>query len=148
MAGVPLMNNGMNGTTPRQGSEDESEFEPRLNAYIYDYFIRNENWECARALMNSNASFHPPLRRDGDANGVDDNTMQTDSKDDLDSKRPDGLPPTSIQSEVQGPSFLLEWFALFWEVYLAQRKLPKATQQASQYVQHTQVSHSARFKKL
>ena len=141
MAGVPMLNNGMNGATPRQGSEqDDTDYEARLNAYIYDYFIRNENWDCARALLNSDVTMSPPLRQDGDVNGTGDNAMQTDSKDDLDSKRPNGLPPPSVQSDGQAASFLLEWFGLFWDVYFAQRKSTKASQQATQYVQHTQVS--------
>ena len=139
MAGMPMMNNGMNGATPRPGNEqDDTDYEARLNAYIYDYFVRHENWECARALYQSGAPTSPPLKRDGDVNGVDDNAMQTDSKDDLDSKRPEDLPPPTVASD--GASFLLEWFGLFWDVYFAQRKSAKASQQATQYVQHTQVS--------
>ena len=139
MAGVPMMNNGINGATPRPGSDqDDSEYEARLNSYIYDYFIKNESWECARALLNSNATMYPPLRRDGDVNGADDNAMPTDSKDDLDTKRPEDLPPSSDISAGQA-SFLLEWFSLFWDVYHAQRKSNKASQQATQYVHHTQV---------
>ena len=141
MAGMPLMNNGLNGATPRPSSEqDDPEYEARLNAYIYDYFLRNENWDCARALVSSGVQMAPSLRRDGDVNGTDDNAMQTDPKDDMDSKRPEDLPPPSVASDGQGASFLLEWFALFWDVYFAQRKNSKATQQATQYVQHTQVS--------
>ena len=145
MPGMPLMNNGMNGATPRPGSEqDDSDYEARLNAYIYDYFLRNENWDCARSLINSGVQMQPPLSRDGDVNGTDDNAMQTDSKEDMDSKRPDDLPPSKIQSDGQGASFLLEWFALFWDVYFAQRNKPKASHQATQYVQHSQVSRVSR----
>ena len=141
---MPLMNSGANGATPRPGGEQEDpEYEGRLNAYIYDYFVRKEHFDCARALVNSGVHMAPALRgRDNDVNGTDDNAMQTDSKDDMESKRPDDLPPPSVASDAQGPSFLLEWFALFWDVYFAQRRKPTATAQAMQYVQHTQVRTS------
>ena len=140
MAGVPMMNNGMNGATPRQNTEeDENAYESRLNAYIYDHFIRSQHWESARALMNSNVPFEPPLKREGEVNGTDD-AMQTDAKDELDSKKPHDLPPSPVQQSCQGASFLLEWFALFWEVYFAQTKPSRANPQAQQYVNHTQVS--------
>lgn len=138
MAGVPMMNNGMNGVTPRPGGEQDDDYDSRLHAYIYDYFVKNQQWECARALCNSGVPFTPPLRQNNDLNGADDNAMQTDAKDDPDSKRPDDLPPPSVQSDGQG-AFLLEWFGLFWDVFHAQRKHLKASQHASQYVQHTQV---------
>ena len=140
MPGMPLMNNGMNGATPRPSEQDESDYEARLNAYIYDYFLRNENWDSARSFINSGVQMQPPPSRDGDLNGTDDNVMQTDSKEDIDSKRPDDLPPSKTQSDGQGASFLLDWFALFWDVYWAQRRAPKASQQATQYVHHSQVS--------
>ena len=139
MAALPLMNNGANGATPRPGGEpDEPEYDARLNAYIYDYFIRSGNFDCARAVFKSEVRLNPPLRgTDGDINGTDENTMHTDSKDDMGSKRPSDLPPPSVDG--QGASFLLEWFSLFWDVYFAQRKKPTATTQAMQYVQQTQV---------
>ena len=143
MAGVPMMNNGMNGATPRPGGEqDDINYQARLHTYIYDYFIKSEQFECARALCNSGVTFFPRLRQNNDVNGADDNAMHTDAKDDPESKRPDDLPPPSIQSEGQGTSFLLEWFGLFWDVFHAQRKDRKASQHASQYIQHTQVSHN------
>ena len=142
MGAMPVMNNGANGATPRLGGEQEDQdYEGKLNANIYEYFIRKELFDCARALRNSGVSMTPPLRgRDGDMNGADDNAMQTDSKDDMDSKRPDDLPaPLATSSDVQGPPFLLEWFALFWDVWNAQRRRPIASAPAMQYVQHTQV---------
>ena len=145
MSGMPLINNGMNGATPRTANEqDESEYEARLHAYIYDYFIKHENWDCARALINSGVQMQPALRREGDVNGTDDNAMQTEAREDMDSKRPDDLPPASVQPDGQCASFLLEWFSLFWDVYFAQRnKTSKTSQQATQYVQHSQVSRIA-----
>ncbi|KAL8827485.1 MAG: hypothetical protein Q9191_003161 [Dirinaria sp. TL-2023a] len=127
------MNNGPNGATPRHGGEpDDFDFEGRLNSTIYDYFVKSGNFECARALMKSEARLNPPLRAiDGDVNGTDE-----DSKDDMGSKRPSDLPPPSDPSP--GSPFLLEWFSLFWDVWNAQRKKPSASTQAMSYVQHTQ----------
>lgn len=131
---LPLMNNGPNGATPRHGGEpDDFDFEGRLNSNIYDYFVKSGHFECARALMKSEARITPALRAiDGDVNGTDE-----DSKDDLGSKRPSDLPPPSDPSP--GSPFLLEWFSLFWDVWNAQRKKPSASAHAMSYVQHTQV---------
>ncbi|KAI4165909.1 MAG: hypothetical protein LQ342_000340 [Letrouitia transgressa] len=137
--GMPIMNNGANGATPRPGNEeDDPDYETRLNTYIYDYFLKHEQYDCARSILNSGLSVKTvSKRRDGDVNGAGD--MHTDSKDDLDSKRPPDLPLADLPPDPQGGSFLLEWFGLFWDVFFAhQRKMPPATAQAMQYVAHTQ----------
>lgn len=135
MGGMSLINNGTNGATPRAGSDQgDNDFEARLNTHIYDYFIKIENYDCARALLNSHVPMEPPIRRrEGDINGTDD-TLHTDSKDDVDSKRPDDLPGLSDKS-----NFLLEWYSTFWDFYFARTKNPRATSQAMQYMQATQV---------
>lgn len=150
MGTMPMMNNTANGATPRLGGEQDDEHtEGRLNAYIYDYLLRKEHFDCARTLINSGLHMSPALRsRDNDVNGTDDNAMQTDSKDEVDSKRPDDLPPPSIaggSSDPQSQPFLLEWFGLFWDVFCAQRGKPSATPRAVQYVQHTTVRNSGTF---
>ena len=139
--GMPIMNNATNGATPRMGNDNEQpNYEARLHHYIYDYFLKNENWECARALITSGLVMDPPPRpSDSDVNGVAEGSMHTDSKDAMDSKRPSDLPSAGSQPDQQGNSFLLEWFALFWDVYFAQKKSVRATQHANLYVQHSQV---------
>ena len=141
LGGMPLMNNGTNGATPRVGNDTEQpDYEARLHHFIYDYFLKNENWECARALITSGLAMDPPPRpNDGDVNGAVDGPMHTDSKDGLDSKRPSDLPPAGAVADQQGNSFLLEWFALFWDVFFAQKKSGRASQHAALYVQHSQV---------
>ncbi|KAA6416136.1 MAG: hypothetical protein FRX48_00855 [Lasallia pustulata] len=149
LGGMPLMNNGSNGGMSRADVDPEGtqayEMKAKLNTYIYEYFLKNELYECARAIKQSQVPIwldttksSPGRRRDGDINGVDDNSMDTDSKDDLDSKRPDDLPPPKVPSNVTANSFLLDWFQLFWDHYGAQRKFKNATSQAVQYVQNTQ----------
>ncbi len=141
LGGMPLMNNGTNGATPRVGNDNEEpNYEARLHTFIYDYFLKNEQWECARALYNSGLNMDPPPRpSDDDVNGAADDPMHTDSKDGLGSKRPSDLPLAGNLADQQGNSFLLEWFALFWDVYFAQKKSNRATQHANLYVQHSQV---------
>jgi hypothetical protein len=135
LGGLALMNNGTNGTTPR--NEEETDFEARLNTHIYGFFLKSENYDCARALLESGVNMEPPVkRRDGDMNGIDD-AMQTDSKEDMDSKRPSDLPP--VPGSADQPNFLLDWYSCFWDIFLARTKPSKATPQAMQYMQHTQV---------
>ena len=147
LGGVPLMNNGTNGEASRTGNDQDLEYETRLNTYIYDYFLKKEQYDCARSLLRSGVQIRfgqnknsPGRRRDGDVNGTDDGAMDTDSKDDLDSKRPEDLPSADIPADQAGTSFLMEWFSTFWDMYFAQRKDKRASANAMQYVQHTQVS--------
>lgn len=137
---MPMMNNGANGATPRQGPEEEEpDYELRLNTYIYDYFLKNHHFECAKAMLNGHHNGDMPLKTFSkrDANGG--GSMHIDSKDDLDSKLPDDLPLAVVPTDPQGASFLLEWFGLFWDVYFAhQKKAPPASAQAMQYVARTQ----------
>lgn len=150
LGSMPLMNNGSNGGMSRADADPEGaqayDTKLKLNTYIYDYFLKNDLYECARAIIQSQLPLlldttkpSPGRRRDGEMNGVDDSAMDTDSKDDLDSKRPDDLPLPKVPSDVPANSFLLDWFQLFWDIYFAQRKGKNATPQAVQYVQNTQV---------
>jgi hypothetical protein len=115
-----------------------------LNTYIYEYFIRYGMFDCARSLLASDQQVNvhkdgPGRRRDENGNvtnGVDD-PMETDSKDDLDGKLPDDLPPPKLPMPTSDTSFLYEWFCLFWDIYNAQRaKGGNGT--VNQYVLHTQ----------
>lgn len=144
--GMPMMNNGANGATPRPGNEEEEpDYEARLNTYIYDYFVKTQRFECAKAMLNAMLNDGMPLRTlqkrpNSDVNGA--GNMHVDNKDDLESKIPDDLPLAAVPIDPQGASFLLEWFGLFWDVSNAQRRSPHASQQAMQYVQRTQVRSS------
>lgn len=132
---MPMMNNGANGATPRQGPE-EDEPDYRLNTYIYDYFVKYHHFECAKAMLNGELPLNTIPKRDVNGAG----NMHVDSKDELDSKLPDDLPLPGVPTDPQGASFLLEWFGLFWDVFHAhQRKAPPASAQAMQYVARTQV---------
>ena len=127
-------------SAPKIGSmpEMDVEMQTRLNTSIYDYFLKHEQYDCARALKNSSLEVKtkPPKGSPGrgqDVNGMDDHSGD-DSKDNTD-KMPADLPAamgTSIQHDT---SFLLDWFSLFWDMFFAQRKAPLASQNALAYVQ-------------
>ena len=146
VGGMPMMNNGTNGAISRTGSDPDREldYKARLNTYIYDYLLKQEQYDCAKQLLASSLTIQTtnkpsPGRR---ANGVDDGSMDADSKDDMDTKRPHDLPlPESVDVN-DNNSFLLEWFSLFWDMFFAARKDSKKTSlQAMQYVHHTQVRY-------
>ena len=141
LGNIPMVNNVPNGAMrqPEEQVEDTPNYEAKLNALIYHYLCTKGQYDSARAVKNSHMVFDPPLTG-GDVNGVD-NSMQNDSKEGIDKNRPDDLPDIEgTMNDGQGGSFLLGWFCLFWDIYFAQRKLPKASQNAMQYVQHTTVS--------
>jgi len=136
-APMPMMNNGavaqQAGPRPQiPGSETQRTL---LNTYIYEYFIRFGMHDCARALVNSDHQVN--VIRDGVKNG-DGDTMDTDTKDDIEGKLPEDLPAPRLPSSVDGTSFLHEWFCLFWEMYQAQRGRA-GNSSVLQYVNHTQV---------
>ena len=140
LGNIPMPNNGPNGAVRMAEHVDNNSVEAKLNTLIYSYFCEKGQYEPARALKNSGVQFDPPIDG-GDVNGVDD-SMHTDSKDNIDKNRPDDLPNVkSAMDDGQGGSFLLSWFALFWDIYFAQRKAPHSKTAALQYVQNSQVCH-------
>ncbi|KAI1822155.1 hypothetical protein F4861DRAFT_413675 [Xylaria intraflava] len=114
-----------------------------LNTYIYDYFLREGMYDCARAMLNSEQTLnvHKTPRRDENGNaigaGLGDDPMDTDSKDDVDSKRPSDLPAPNVPNGSDS-CFLYEWFCLFWDMLSAQRNKGGVSPHVSQYVAHTQ----------
>ncbi|MCJ1287256.1 hypothetical protein MMC26_006604 [Xylographa opegraphella] len=146
--GMPMMSNGTNGVTSRTGNDQdrELEYKTRLNTYIYDYLLKQESYDCARALLKSGLAVQiinkpSPGRR---PNGTDEGSIDADSKDDIESQRPHDLPLPEIAHGTDN-SFLLEWFSVFWDIFFAARKDSKKTShQAYQYVQHTQQQNRMR----
>ncbi|KAL6696848.1 hypothetical protein J3F84DRAFT_309966 [Trichoderma pleuroticola] len=146
-APMTMMNNGaMNpqiaaaaAARQQQASENQRGV---LNTYIYEYFLRHQMYECARSLLNSDQQVNvnkdaAGRRENGNAmNGVDD-PMDTDTKDDGDSKLPDDLPPPKLPMPASDTSFLYEWFCVFWDIYTAPR-VKGGSGMVNQYVQHTQ----------
>ena len=155
--GVAVMNAGGSGGMPNPAAvappgprmdPNDDATKTRLNTLIYDYFLKNEMVDCARALIENEVPINfikgsPGQRRDADGNLLshvgDDGAMDTDIKEELDSKRPDALPVPKVSPNLPLNSFLYDWFCLFWDVFAAQRKLNPENAAAVQYLHHTQV---------
>ncbi|KAI1495921.1 hypothetical protein F5X99DRAFT_425360 [Biscogniauxia marginata] len=137
---IPMMNNAL---AAQQVQRLDGNNRTNLNTYIYDYFLREGMYDCARAMLNSEQTLNvikdsPGRRRDDNGNvlgnGIGDDPMDTDSKDDIDSKRPSDLPAANVPSGADS-CFLYEWFCLFWDMLMAQRNKPGISPQVSQYQQ-------------
>lgn len=143
VGGYPMANSGS--SAPRNDINNNEIMVAQLNTYIYDYFIKKGYHDCARALAKDDSV---PLnttpqskqtRRDGEVNGVDGDTMMTDSKDDAKTKIPDDLPRPNLNGDPQQTSFLFDWWNLFWDIFSAQRRKGRSSDATMQYLQHTQV---------
>lgn len=144
--GMPPMNGGLPGTSRAMPANDTAQRQ-QLNTFIYDYFLHSEMFDCARALVNSQEPLN--LEKDSDSrrdengkllgNGVSDEGMDPDTKDNIDSKRPDDLPAPAMSPECPESCFLYEWWCLFWDMFQAQRGSGER-RNVHQYVMHTQVS--------
>ena len=144
---IMMMNNG--NPSHAASSSSHSDLKRRLDTYIYDYFLKNGHHEHARALYRDESiklnthphtKLSPDRRRDTETNGIDENTMETDSKDEV-HKIPDDLPKPDVPDNAQS-GFLYDWFGLFFDIYGASRnKKPDDSSTAAQYLQQTQVSH-------
>lgn len=138
--GMPAgMNNGAGARPPIMGNENQRQ---QLNTYIYEYFLRNEMYDCARTLLlnessNINVSKDSPGRRR--ENGAGDEGGDGESKDDVESKRPSDLPEPAVPQDCPESCFLYEWWCLFWDMFNAQRGKGEG-QNIMKYVHHTQVS--------
>lgn len=147
MNGMPGQMNGP-AMTPNAASTPHSEAGTgqteglvlQMNTYIYDYFIKNGHHQCARAMVKGDGLpinfVQQSERRDGEANGMDENSMDADGQDDM-KRLPDDLPRPKTFGGESSESFLLEWFIVFWELFWAQRKKGKPDSQM--YLQHQQV---------
>jgi len=143
------------GATPRGNTGAGFDGRQMLNTYIYDYFCKNDMFECANALLKTSdaevqvdRNFRPsPSRRpqkhenDGNVmNGIDEEAMDNDGQrqdDGDDAKNIKDLPPAKVPSTSPGP-FLLEWWCCFMDIYWARAK-GNASVAANAYVNQTQV---------
>ncbi|KAK4142710.1 uncharacterized protein C8A04DRAFT_13039 [Dichotomopilus funicola] len=146
-APMGMMNNGA--PAPQQGPPGQMQLNDSsrtlLNTYIYEYFIRYNMFGAARAVYEADPHIKvmkdsPGKQRDESGNlmgnGLGD-SMDTDSKDALDQKRPDDLPAPNVPTPVPDSCFLYEWFCLFWDMFNSQ-KGKGSSAQVNQYVHHTQ----------
>ena len=134
MGGIPMANNMPNGALPKQ--EEVLEAEQKLNNWIYGYFLQREQWDLARYLKNSNLVFSPAL-----ANNEDEmNGVTEDSKSGISDKKPADLPIAKSALDENGGSLLQGWFALFWDMFSAQRHRSDASKNANHLVEQNKVS--------
>jgi hypothetical protein len=148
--GAPMpmaLNNGAMPTAQQMPQQQQQPSRTMLNTYIYDYFLKEGMYDLARAMLNSdqhiNVLSKDGRRRDenGLGNGVGDDAMDTDSKDDMD-KRPNDLPAANVPATTDS-CFLYEWFALFWDMLNGHRSRPGGNTNVNQYIHHTQVDRLA-----
>jgi hypothetical protein len=146
--GMPMMNNGAAGVRPPMPVNKDQR--SQLNTYIYEYFLRNGMYDCARSLLKSEQPMNlikdsPGRRRDDNGNlGNGTEEGGDDSKDDIDSKRPVDLPEPDLPQECPETCFLYEWWCLFWDMFNAQRGKGDG-RNVMQYVTHTQVGRRETF---
>jgi len=124
--------NQQNAGTPTNGgavnANDPADTVKRLNTYIYDYFLRNQHYDIARAMHQSSTmeiATQPkqsPNQRQNQPNGIDD----------TDSDRPKDLPDPAFQN-TEGP-FLQDWWFQFWDIYTSRRNQGNSKQSTLGYI--------------
>ncbi|KAF2033103.1 hypothetical protein EK21DRAFT_59444 [Setomelanomma holmii] len=124
--GTPLM-----GNMPHPNKRNNTDPREQLNTYIYDYFMRNEHFQLARAMLDANLKMSTDSRQKTSpknrANGID---PMDDGRDDL----PTPLLP---QNQMADNSFLLDWWVQFWDIYQATKNRGNPPSKGAQYIQHT-----------
>lgn len=122
----------------------------QLNTYIYEYFLKIGLHDVARALHQQQDKFKimtkpkqsPGRRKDGEANGVEPDAMDVDKFD-----IPDDLPLPDTAIHLQGDGFLVDWFSIFSDLFVASRITNKNSMGPSQqYLMHAQVRSCLRVK--
>lgn len=114
--GTPIMANGQ-----RQAGDPRDQ----LNTYIYDYFIRTENYKLAKAMLDADMTVN--LKPKSSPSGRNVNGMG-----------PGDLPePFMPANQNTDTSFLLDWWVQFWDIFSAARNIKG---KGSQYIAHTRVS--------
>lgn len=127
VGGGPQMVNNAGTPGSSAGGQD---FNQRLNTHIYDYFLRIEKYDLARAVQET-----LPINTLGKQNGVE-GDMDTDSKEGG-PKRPDDLPAADVPPSTGGVSFLQDWWAQFWDMWQAHRQ--RASKPSSAAYIHNQM---------
>jgi hypothetical protein len=137
--GGPVDGNPIMGNMPhpgmRMGQQGGGPAET-LNTYIYDYFLRNNHLQVARAMLDEsdlNLQMGPtpkpsPKNR---SNGGD----SMDSAEDF-------PVPKLPQNQVADNSFLHDWWVQFWDIFSANRSRTGGAVKTTQYIGHTRVGLS------
>lgn len=140
VGGVPMMNSASTAAPRSEPPPTQEQTYTQLNTCIYDYFLKRGQYDAARMLLNDESvkldTDADPKTSPGHMNGVDGDTSMTDSKEEK-VKIPDEFPRPRVPIDSANP-FLFEWYSLFWDIFLAQRR-KSANPMAQQFVQNTQV---------
>jgi len=121
MDGNPVMTNGQN-----MNFSIRHEMRDQLNTYIYDYFIRNNQYDLARMMLNQ-PEMKVNLKPKSDPNSTEE-------------KGPEDLPlPLMPAQAISENSFLLDWWCQFWDIFSAARNKTASTK-AFAYINHMRVS--------
>ena len=121
-----------------------------LNTYIYDYFMKEEQLDLAKALLeksNLQVNTQPPIKTSPgrrDANGVDEDN---DSKDEV-KKRLAEMPIPKVPGNCPGDAFLYDWWCIFWDIWGASRQKTKSATSAGRYLDHTQVGSALSLNRI
>ena len=115
----------------------------KLNTAVYDYLLRNELYDVAKAFhtkmpieTKADVKQSPNQRGGQQANGVDD-SMDVDNKDHALMNRPDGLP---LPGSFEGP-FLQDWWCQFWEMWNGHRRVKNAAPNTQNYINAQRAAH-------
>ena len=116
----------------------------KLNTSIYDYLLRNELYEVAKAFhakvpieTRTDVKQSPNQRGGQQANGIDE-SMDIDSKDPGIANRPDGLP---LPGGLDG-NFLQDWWCQFWDIFHGSRNKKNAQPSNTQnYINVQRAAH-------
>jgi hypothetical protein len=136
--GGPVDGTPMMGNMPHPKGAPAMDPREQLNTYIYDYFLRNEHFAAAQAMLDSQSikmgvgpeqKLSPKIR----TNGVDA----------MEEPRPDTMPqPKLPQNQLADNSFLLDWWVQFWDIYQATKNRVNSPTKNTSYINHTRVSLS------
>lgn len=113
-----------------------------LNTYIYDYFLKHDMLDCAKAMLKTHGDVAAPSDRTKHEhmNGVDDpmdtgDDSRNENYDDAKSVR--DLPAAQVSSktpQTAGGGYLLEWWNCFMDIYFARAGARQGSQVAQAYV--------------
>jgi hypothetical protein len=116
---------------PKRPSTDPRE---QLNTYIYDYLLRNDHYNAARAMIESGLKMSTgPAQRYSPRN-------KPNGADMTEPEPPCEMPaPQLPQNQMAENSFLLDWWVQFWDIYQATKNRGNGPSKGQQYITHTRV---------
>jgi len=127
--GTPIM-----GNMPHPNKRPNTDPREQLNTYIYDYLLRNDHYQAARAMLDSGLSIttgsaqkYSPKKVNGDS------MMEPEPACEMPA-------PQLPQNQMAENSFLLDWWVQFWDIYQATKNRGNGPSKGSQYINANRVS--------